>query len=531
MRAKLIVVFLFVFHVNHSWAQVDSLAVRYSETISSDELKQHLMVFASDEMEGRETGMAGQRKAADYLVNYYKDLGVLPCVDGSYLQEFSLKKEQVKNSIVDVKGKIFRFIEDFYFFDSFSFDGEIDLSTYVFAGYGIDEKSYSDYSDVDLKGRIVVCLSGEPLNSKGISRISGTTEMSPWSYDPGLKIEAAQKRGARAVVIIQQDYDRFIPRIRFWLESPKLALDYPEVKLNGSEPIPFFFISPRLADQLITGSLGGDCEKLIRRTNRRGPRNPRICAGSGVIHVKREIVRLTSSNVLAFIEGSDPLLKDEVVVISSHYDHIGVINGVVNNGADDDGSGTVTTLEIAEAFVEARADGNGARRSVLILNVSGEEKGLLGSEWYSEYPVFPLEHTVCDLNIDMIGRKDEKHNDNDRYVYLIGSDKLSSELHAISERMNKLYSNLTIDYTYNDPADPNRFYYRSDHYNFARKNIPVIFYFSGVHEDYHQPGDDPEKILYDKMAVIGRLIFHTAWEIANRDERLKVDVSNSFEED
>jgi Zn-dependent M28 family amino/carboxypeptidase len=177
--------------------------------------------------------------------------------------------------------------------------------------------------------------------------------------------------------------------------------------------------------------------------------------------------------------------------------------------------------------VEAKKAGFGTRRSILILNVSGEEKGLLGSEWYSEFPIYPLEKTVCDLNIDMIGRKDEQHPD-PNYVYLIGSDKLSTDLHKISEACNESYCGLALDYTYNQPNDPNRFYYRSDHYNFAKHNVPVIFYFSGVHEDYHKPGDDPEKILYDKMTTIARLVFHTAWNVANRDEKLKVDVVSDF---
>jgi Zn-dependent M28 family amino/carboxypeptidase len=157
------------------------------------------------------------------------------------------------------------------------------------------------------------------------------------------------------------------------------------------------------------------------------------------------------------------------------------------------------------------------------MTVSGEEKGLLGSSYYSEHPEFPLKNTVCDLNIDMIGRRDEKHKDNPDYIYLIGSDKLSSQLHAISENANKTYSNLELDYTYNDEKDKNRFYYRSDHYNFAKKGIPVIFYFNGVHADYHKETDEVEKIEFSKMEKITRLVFFTAWELANRNERIIVD--------
>jgi Zn-dependent M28 family amino/carboxypeptidase len=263
---------------------------------------------------------------------------------------------------------------------------------------------------------------------------------------------------------------------------------------------------------------------LVKKWNKKGRAAKKVFSQKGIIHVKRDVERIEAQNVLAYIEGTDEQLKSELIVISAHYDHIGIVNGEINNGADDDGSGTVTALELAEAFMLAKAAGHGTRRSILILNVSGEEKGLLGSEWYTEYPVFPLENTVCNLNIDMIGRIDEQHADDENYVYLIGSDKLSTELHAISEQANKTHTKMSLDYTFNDPSDPNRFYYRSDHYNFAKKNIPVIFYFSGVHEDYHRPGDDAEKILYDKMARIGQLVFYTAWEVANRDAKLIVDV-------
>jgi hypothetical protein len=230
-----------------------------------------------------------------------------------------------------------------------------------------------------------------------------------------------------------------------------------------------------------------------------------------------------SENVLAYIKGSDK--PDEIIVISAHLDHIGVSkNGDINNGADDDGSGTVAILEIAEAFKAAEKDGNGPKRSILFLHVTGEEVGLYGSRYYADVdPVFPLKNTVVDLNIDMIGRVDPKHEGKGNYLYLIGADKLSKELHNLSEEINKKYFNLEFDYTYNDDKDPNRFYYRSDHYNFAKNNIPVIFYFNGTHADYHRPGDTPDKINYEFLETRTRLIFYTAWELANRDERIKVD--------
>lgn len=233
-------------------------------------------------------------------------------------------------------------------------------------------------------------------------------------------------------------------------------------------------------------------------------------------------VQVKTENIIAFLEGST--FPNEYIVISSHLDHIGIKEGQINNGADDDGSGTVALLEIAEAFKEAAEAGNRPKRSLIFLHVTGEEKGLLGSKYYTDNPLYPLEDTVANLNIDMIGRTDPKREDKDpNYIYLIGADRLSKELHEVSESTNKKYAQLKLDYTFNDENDPNRFYFRSDHYNFAKNNIPVIFYFSGTHEDYHKPGDTPDKIRYDLLEKRTRLIFHTAWELANRPNRIALD--------
>jgi len=242
------------------------------------------------------------------------------------------------------------------------------------------------------------------------------------------------------------------------------------------------------------------------------------------LKIKENLVK--TENVVAFIEGSE--FPNEYLVISSHLDHIGINSkGEINNGADDDGTGTVALLEIAEAFKQAKDENQGPKRSIIFLHVTGEEKGLLGSKYYSENPLYPLADTMVNLNVDMIGRVNPKRETNDpNYIYLIGADKLSQELHDISEATNKKYTQLSLDYTYNDEKDPNRFYYRSDHYNFAKKNIPVIFYFSGTHEDYHKPGDTPDKILYPTLEKRTRLIFYTAWELANRNERIKLNDIN-----
>ncbi len=229
-----------------------------------------------------------------------------------------------------------------------------------------------------------------------------------------------------------------------------------------------------------------------------------------------------SENIWAFIEGSEK--PEEVIVISAHYDHVGIENGEVYNGADDDGSGTSALLEIAQAFQMAKKAGHGPKRSIIFLHVTGEEHGLLGSRYYSENPLFPLANTVADVNIDMIGRRDALHADTNNYVYIIGANRLSSELDHISATMNQKYVGLDLDYRFNDPKDPNRFYERSDHYNFAKFGIPSVFFFNGVHADYHKKSDEPNKIEYDALEKRTQLAFVIAWELANRKDRIVVDV-------
>ncbi|NNF20632.1 MAG: M28 family peptidase, partial [Saprospiraceae bacterium] len=239
------------------------------------------------------------------------------------------------------------------------------------------------------------------------------------------------------------------------------------------------------------------------------------------IDMKKDISVIKGYNVLGFVEGTDK--KDEVVIVSAHFDHLGKRGNDIYNGADDNASGTCTVLEMAEAMARAKSEGHGPRRSILFLLVTGEEKGLLGSRYYSENPIFDLKNTVANVNVDMVGRTDKKYENNPHYIYVIGSDRLSSDLHQANEDINQKYSQLTLDYRYNDANDPNRYYFRSDHYNFAKKGIPAIFFFSGTHKDYHRTSDTAEKILYDKMERVGRHIFHLTWDLANSEERIKLD--------
>lgn len=461
----------------------NDMAKKYASSITPEDLNKHLSILASDEYEGRETAMPGQKKAAAYIENHFKNIGLSPGIRGtSYQQSFPVILKDPSKVYFKVGDKSLTFLEHFYYL------GNIKDTVYtnidiIELGYGIDTESYSDYDNKDVSGKFILIKQGLP---------EGVELSSAWGGWRN-KLDAATEHGAIGMITIQDRFDERVEQIRMFVENPRMQL-HDKGKQQYNYMIPNLYISDSLWSAL---GVGVKLEmELTIETNE-------------IMH---------SENVLGFIEGTD--LKDEIVVITSHYDHIGYDNGEICNGADDDGSGTVSLLEIAEAFALAKKDGKGPRRSILFMTVSGEEKGLLGSQYYSDNPIYPLENTVVDLNIDMIGRKDSLHDD-DQYVYLIGADRISKDLHYISEEVNKELVGLHLDYTYNEEDDPNHFYYRSDHYNFAKHNIPVIFYFSGVHEDYHKPTDDVEKILFPKLAKTAQLVFYTAWEIANRTERLR----------
>lgn len=472
----------------------DDLAIKYGNSITADELKEHLYILASDKYKGRETGKEGQKMAAEYISNEFKTDGVSPGNKGSYFQDFNVIELLTPNATISIKNQSFYFLKSFYFFPSYmdtkSFD--VNQTDIIDLDFGIESKELNNYENINVEGKVVLIKNTVPT---GVSNVK-------WSWRNKLKI--AQDKGAKAIFFIEDDYDTKAEQVAHYFDNPSMKLK--DSNSEASEKfIPFFFISKEMYSRLIT------TEKLTNDNNKIS------------VQIAQTEQELTSNNILGFIEGSDEKLKHEIIIITAHYDHIGVNGQEVFNGADDDGSGTVALLELAEAFQIAKNEGNGTKRSILIMPVSGEEKGLLGSSYYASNPVYPLENTVVDLNIDMIGRLDSAHLNNENYVYLIGSDKISKELHILSENVNKTYSNLELDYTFNDDNDPNRYFYRSDHYNFAKKGIPVIFYFNGVHDDYHKSTDTVDKILFNKVEKITKLVFYTAWEIANKDKRLKID--------
>lgn len=482
----------------------------YAVTITEKELKEHLYIYASDEFEGRETGKPGQKKAVDYLKSNYEAMEVPAAKeDGNYFQEVPLEFPKLPVGSIMAGATEYELGTDFLTFTPI----EGDFSEIIYAGYGIEDEGYSDYEGLDVSGKLILIKSGEPVKKDGTYLISGSSKKSVWSSKsdaPAARLNLARSKGVKGVLYYDPDnygrYKRYYDHLK---GSDKMKMEIKLEEYNAA----LVLLSETMINKLFPAIKHEQATKIISQPVS--------------LKIKSNNEAVSSENIVAVIRGFEK--PDEFVVISSHLDHIGVnANGDINNGADDDGSGTVAMLEMAEAFKQAADSGNGPKRSIVFLHVTGEEKGLLGSKYYTDNdPVFPLSQTVANLNIDMIGRVDPKHKGNGNYVYLIGSDKLSTELHDLSEEVNDKYSQLTLDYTYNDENDPNRFYYRSDHYNFVKNNIPVIFYFSGTHEDYHRPGDTPNKINYDLLEDRARLIFYTAWEIANREARIEVDITPS----
>lgn len=476
--------------------QVDSVALSYAATITTADLERHLRILASDAYLGRDTGKEGQKMAATYLRDQFIAMGVPPIegrgdvVDGYYQPYMLIEEKSGSLDLVTAKDTL-RWMQDLlYFRDNIGADLVVDRLHYV--GREGDAADAGDLKD----GVVLVALSGDPADLFTAMRDHA---------------DRASKAGARMLLLSQPGLGRYLGSGELNISHGRLRqADAPRKPRSGLQVI-------AMDDSKVQALMARGSWADLKRG-----RKPRVIPAAFTVKYDSRISEVHTENVLAYIPGTD--LADELVVVTAHYDHVGVENGQVYNGADDDGSGTVALLEMAEAFMQARRNGHGPRRSILIMPVSGEERGLLGSEYYSDHPVFPLENTIADLNIDMIGRTDSAHTHKAPYIYVIGSDRLSTGLHAINEEANRVYAGLELDYTFNAANDPNRFYYRSDHYNFARKGIPSIFYFSGIHADYHKPTDDVEKIEFDKLRQRALLVFHTAWLLANRTERPLVDV-------
>lgn len=501
-------------------SELSAAQLKMADQITPEDLKAHLSILASDEYEGRETGQPGNEMAAEYIKKHFMTLGLNPNDDllEGYYQPIQFNYESWNDISLTVNGQKFRHLWDFLAFQDKNQDMDsVEIKNLVFLGYGIDDPAYSDYKRKRVKGKSILIYDGEPMNSEGNSRLTGSSSPSEWSTNIDKKLAAAQKRGVKNVFIISNDIKGMLAENRRALLGAKVTLG--EMKERPDYPNNIY-ISTTIAEAL----MGDKKDKIIKSRDRITQKGKlkKVCMKPSIeLDMDKKTRSLKGNNVLGFIEGTDK--KDEIVVVSAHYDHLGKRGESIYNGADDNGSGTTAVLELAQTFADSLQEGYRPRRSILFLLVTGEEKGLLGSAYYANDPIYPLDKTMVDINVDMVGRVDEKYEDNPHYIYVIGSDRLSSDLHKINEKVNQDYTRLVLDYTYNSEDDPNRYYYRSDHYNFAKNGIPAIFFFNGTHKDYHMVSDTVEKINFEKMSSVTKHIFHLTWELANLEKRIIVD--------
>ncbi|MGA9994435.1 MAG: M28 family peptidase [Pyrinomonadaceae bacterium] len=520
-----------------------ALVQRYQQTITPDALAARLYFLASDSFEGRETTTRGQKLAAQYLASQYRLMGLAPkgsvktiepLSPSAYFQPFTVYKRLPKETHLEViangssvASSVFSALahDDLSYFltgNASSASGDV-----VFAGYGIadDKLGYNDYAALNAKGisidgKWVMVLSDEPLSEDAATSLLPTADHKPskWTATFMPKRKAVMAAGRPAgILAVRYDGPRMQGTFAETAAQASLAVQrVGNLSLNQSPFPPTYVISGKLADQILSSS-GQTVDGLRRQINQSLKPTVFDVKGAKVNTTVEQFKGLETENVLAFIEGSDPQLKDETVVISAHYDHLGInptLKGdQIFNGAADDGSGVVASLELAQAFMRAKRDGFGPRRSILFINFSGEEKGILGSGYYThQEPLVPLEKTVAEINMDGVGGIDLKHPTKSRnYIYIVGAGNLSQEMIATNKRVNEM-TNIKLDLT----DGPN---FGSDHLNFESEMIPFIYYSTGLTEHYHTVGDEPNTIDYEHLARVTQLVFGTAWQVANQDAR------------
>lgn len=491
-------------------AQKAADPTKYGNMITAEDARRHLSILASDDFEGRETGKPGATKAANYIAGEFKKLGLQAPVNGSYFLDIPLVENSTKITL-SVNGQALTNGQDFYAGRGAAADRSVDAAEVVFIGYGTD----AEIGSTDLTGKVLLWIN-EDKPEAGKAANTGLR----MSNARAAIVKNLQSKNPALILAVNTETSAMLKRMSGSVMAARLSIKPDAAKpVNANTQAAILNIAPATANLVIKSS--GKTYDALRAEA------VQTIKADVKAEAHTELKDVKAVDVLGYLPGTD--LKDEVLVFSAHYDHLGLNPkgpDKVYNGADDDGSGTTGILEIARAFMQAKKDGHGPRRSILFLGNVGEEKGLLGSEYYTDHPVFPLANTITDLNIDMIGRVGFDYigkPDSGNYVYTIGSAMLSKELHQINEDADNKYVHIEQDYKYDDLNDPNRFYYRSDHYNFAKHGVPIIFYFNGVHADYHQPSDEISKINFPLLAKRAQLVFYTGWELANRDKRPVVD--------
>ena len=527
-----------------SFAQGKSKAVAMAATsaptahgvdlITAAQMRDYLYFIASDEMEGRDTPSRGLNTVAKFIAMNLSRWGFKPAGDnGTFFQTIALKRNKVDVAATSatINGQTFAPGTDFI---AFSNAGTA-TGPLVYAGHGwfIKSKNIDAYQGMDVKDKIVVVNGSEGL-PKGVTPqevFAGGKQGVDWA-DP---LTYAEMRGAKGIIAIASPslMSRWEMLRQRWQEQPPVTVEKFQSEA-AAKPIPRIILSPKMAAALLAGEKQTvEAVTAGIASNEPVPAFEFSPSKQVSFTVAASDNGTTTQNVVAIWEGSDPVLKNEYVAVGAHYDHVGIGNpdkngDTIYNGADDDGSGTTGVLAMAEAISHTNPR---PKRSILFVWHCGEEKGLWGSRYFTDNPTVPLDKVVTQLNIDMIGRSKKDGDVNPRNaelsgpneIYVIGSRMMSTELGEMTESVNKNFLNLTLNYKYDDPNDPNRFFFRSDHFNYARKGIPIAFFFDGEHEDYHRPGDSPDKIDYEKMQKVTRTIYTLLWTIAERPTRPKVD--------
>ena len=533
----LLAAFVFQSVTSAQTVKVSDSEKKIAEGVTAKQLRDYLYFVASDEMEGRDTPSRGLDTTAKFIAMNLSRWGFKPAGDsGTYFQKIAIRSESSDpaNNLLKVGDQNVAFLDDF-----FRLQGNISVTgqaVFVRDGWMIKSKGIDAYSGVDVKDKIVVIYGqGFPRGNNVTSIPSGatTTDLTgtkgkDWA-DP---VTYARNSGAKGMIVIASPQtDSSWGQVKGFLTRSN---SFPEKLRDGGsgDGFPVMLVSGKTGEAIFAGESGKKESATAFALNK-----PIIMNAAAKIDTK------WTQNVVAVWEGSDPVLKNEMVAIGAHYDHVGnspqtgcrPVNGdSLCNGADDDGSGTVAVLGIAEALATASAK---PKRSVLFVWHCGEEKGLWGSEYFNKFPTVDIKNVTAQLNIDMIGRSkkagdtDPKDKDltGENAIYIIGSEMMSSALGSVVKGTNLGYLKLDYDTRYDDPKDTNRFFFRSDHFNYALNGIPITFWFDGVHVDYHQPGDSPDKIDYNKMERVARTILITLLNVADLKERPKVDKTLSPE--
>ncbi|MDZ7758234.1 M28 family peptidase [Rhodohalobacter sp.] len=517
--------------------------VEFRTQITPQFLQQHLEVIAHDSLEGRATGSDKIEVAANYIADFYSDLGFTPMGDSdTYFQSYRLNAEYTDSLVYEtfqINGadtlKHSHSVEssestgDFIRMFGGSVPQEGDV---VFAGFGVNdnERGVQHLAGEEIQGNWVMIFEEIPYVVEGDTLINPDITSNSRLRNILVEMDAA------GILLIsdysQSEFQKVAEMSSESMGEPSnISLAYLEQNGQSGFPKGFLQISPEMAVTYLglssTDELDEKKQNLVQEITEFTPYKTdfylEYTPYDGPGHMDAE-------NVIAYFEGADPDLKDEAVVLMAHYDHVGIgapdeSGDGLYNGADDNGSGTTALMAIANALNEAKSQGYQPKRSILFLHVSGEENGLLGSRYYSDHPVIPIENTVTNFNADMIGRSDPENiqkGDTD-YVYLIGGEIISSELDSLVQSANNLTVNMRLDRKYNDLQDSNQFYRRSDHWNFGRFGVPFVFFFTGVHEDYHRPSDTIDKINFEKLSRVSQLIYTSTIKVANYDGRPVVD--------